>query len=176
MATQDGEQTFYEAIGGEPTIARVVHRFYQGVAATRCCGRSTPRRTSARPRTGSRKFLVQYWGGPTTYSQERGHPRLRMRHAPFAVTHEAREHWLAHFRAGLDEVALPPELDAQFWDYVERASLMMVNTPRRRRTRDPAAAGSEARPTGVSSASPPERAEHLALLGAAAAGAGRRPA
>jgi hemoglobin len=75
------------------------------------------------------KFLIQYWGGPTTYSQERGHPRLRMRHAPFAVTPEAREHWLHHFRAGLDEVALPAHLDAQFWVYVERASLMMINTP-----------------------------------------------
>ena len=51
-----------------------------------------------------------------------------MRHAPFAVTAEAREHWLRHFRDGLDEVALPPALDAQFWDYVERASLMMINT------------------------------------------------
>jgi hemoglobin len=73
-------------------------------------------------------FLVQYWGGPTTYSERRGHPRLRMRHAPFAVTPLAKEHWLRHFRAGLDEVALPPELDAQFWDYVTHAAQFMVNT------------------------------------------------
>jgi hemoglobin len=51
-----------------------------------------------------------------------------MRHAPFAVTHQAREHWLRHFRAGLDEVKLAPELDAEFWAYVERASLFLVNT------------------------------------------------
>ena len=73
-------------------------------------------------------FLVQYWGGPTTYTDQRGHPRLRMRHAPFAVTPRAKEHWLTHFRAALDEAALPPELDAQFWDYVTHAAQFMVNT------------------------------------------------
>ena len=71
---------------------------------------------------------MQYWGGPTTYSDRRGHPRLRMRHAPFAVTPLAKEHWLTHFRAGLDEAGLPPELDAQFWDYVTHAAQFMVNT------------------------------------------------
>ena len=71
---------------------------------------------------------MQYWGGPTTYSEQRGHPRLRMRHAPFAVTPRAKEHWLLHFRAGLDEVGLTPEQDAQFWDYVTHAAQFMVNT------------------------------------------------
>ena len=75
-----------------------------------------------------RLFLVQYWGGPTTYSDNRGHPRLRMRHAPFAVTPDAKDHWLLHFRAGLDEVDLTPEQDAQFWDYVTHAAQFMVNT------------------------------------------------
>ena len=73
-------------------------------------------------------FLVQYWGGPTTYSDTRGHPRLRMRHAPFAVTPVARDHWLLHFRAGLDAANLTPEQDAQFWDYVTHAAQFMVNT------------------------------------------------
>ena len=79
-----------------------------------------------------RLFLVQYWGGPTTYSDTRGHPRLRMRHAPFAVTPTAKEHWLTHFRAALDELVedgtLTPEQDAQFWDYVTHAAQFMVNT------------------------------------------------
>jgi hemoglobin len=73
-------------------------------------------------------FLVQYWGGPTTYSTQRGHPRLRMRHAPFAVTMEARDHWLKHFREGLDAVDLTPEQDAEFWAYVQHAATFMVNT------------------------------------------------
>ena len=125
---QDGGQSFYDAIGGAATIARVVHRFYQGVASDPLLRAIYPEDDLGPAEDRFCKFLIQYWGGPTTYSQERGHPRLRMRHAPFAVTHEAREHWLQHFREGLDEVALPPALDAQFWDYVERASLMMINT------------------------------------------------
>ena len=73
-------------------------------------------------------FLVQYWGGPTTYSERRGHPRLRMRHAPFKVTPTARDHWLRCFRAGLDAANLTPEQDAQFWDYVTHAAQFMVNS------------------------------------------------
>jgi len=73
-------------------------------------------------------FLEQYWGGPTTYSDRRGHPRLRMRHAPFAVTPLAKEHWLLHFRAALDAADLTAEQDAQFWDYVTHAAQFMVNT------------------------------------------------
>ena len=74
-------------------------------------------------------FLVQYWGGPTTYSDTRGHPRLRMRHAPFAVTPEAKEHWLRALpRRRSTRSALTPEQDAQFWDYVTHAAQFMVNT------------------------------------------------
>ncbi|CAN5841611.1 globin [soil metagenome] len=122
------QQTFYEAIGGADTIRRIVHRFYAGVADDPVLRPLYPEADLAPAERRFAMFLVQYWGGPTDYSEERGHPRLRMRHAPFAVTHEAREHWLHHFRAGLDEVALPPELDAEFWAYIERASLFLVNT------------------------------------------------
>jgi hemoglobin len=73
-------------------------------------------------------FLEQYWGGPTTYSEQRGHPRLRMRHAPFEVTPEARDRWLMHFRAGLDRATLSPEHDAQFWAYAQHAANFMVNS------------------------------------------------
>ncbi|MGH3357747.1 MAG: globin, partial [Nocardioidaceae bacterium] len=75
-----------------------------------------------------RMFLEQYWGGPRTYSEQRGHPRLRMRHAPFAVTPDAKDRWLVAFRAGLDAAELPAELDAQFWEYVNHAAMFMVNT------------------------------------------------
>ncbi len=73
-------------------------------------------------------FLQQYWGGPTTYSDNRGHPRLRMRHAPFAVTPTAKEHWLRCFRAALDEAGLTPEQDEKFWTYVTFAADSMVNS------------------------------------------------
>ncbi len=73
-------------------------------------------------------FLEQYWGGPTTYSDQRGHPRLGMRHAPFAVTPRARDRWLVHMRAGVDEAGMSPEHTAQMWEYVERAAHFLVNT------------------------------------------------
>ncbi len=72
-------------------------------------------------------FLEQYWGGPTTYSDERGHPRLRMRHAPFAVGPAARDRWLAHMRAAVVSLRLAPALESTLWDYLERAAWSMVN-------------------------------------------------
>jgi hemoglobin len=122
------EPTFYDAVGGYPVIAQIVARFYAGVREDEVLRPLYPEEDLAAAQERFTLFLVQYWGGPTTYSQTRGHPRLRMRHAPFAVTPRAKEHWLTHFREGLDEAALPPELDAQFWDYVTHAAQFMVNT------------------------------------------------
>ncbi len=125
----DGQQqTFYDAIGGYPVIARIVDRFYAGVRTDEVLRPLYPEEDLTAAQERFTLFLVQYWGGPTTYSDTRGHPRLRMRHAPFAVTPRAKDHWLAHFRAGLDEAGLPPDLDAQFWDYVTHAAQFMVNT------------------------------------------------
>jgi hemoglobin len=75
-----------------------------------------------------RMFLEQYWGGPTTYGEQRGHPRLRMRHAPFPVGPVARDRWLAHMRTALDGLGLAPLQHATLWDYLERAAHSMVNT------------------------------------------------
>ena len=124
---QDGP-TFYDEIGGYPTIAKIVDRFYEGVATDEVLRPLYPEEDLAPAAERFTLFLVQYWGGPTTYSDTRGHPRLRMRHAPFKVTPKARDHWLRHFRAGLDEANLTPEQDAQFWDYVTHAAQFMVNT------------------------------------------------
>jgi hemoglobin len=120
--------TFYAEIGGEETITRIVAAFYRGVADDPYLRAIYPEDDLGPAEERFRLFLVQYWGGPTTYSEQRGHPRLRMRHAPFAVTPKAKEHWLQHFRAALDEVALPPEQDAQFWEYVTHAAQFMVNS------------------------------------------------
>ena len=76
-----------------------------------------------------RMFLEQYWGGPRTYSEERGHPRLRMRHAPFEITEHHRDVWLKHMRDALNDRELPPELDAQMWDYLVMAANSMINQP-----------------------------------------------
>lgn len=123
-----GEQTFYDAVGGHEFFERLVGRFYDGVAEDPVLRPLYPEEDLTGARWRFMAFLEQYWGGPTTYSQVQGHPRLRMRHAPFAVTHQARLHWLTHFRAAMDEVGMAPERDAELWAYVERASLHMVNS------------------------------------------------
>ena len=120
--------TYYEEIGGFETFRRIVAKFYEGVATDEELRPLYPEEDLGPAEERFLHFLVQYWGGPTTYSDQRGHPRLRMRHAPFAVTPDARDRWLVHFRAGLDEVALTPEQDEKFWDYVTHAAQFMVNT------------------------------------------------
>jgi hemoglobin len=120
--------SFYEEIGGLETIRAIVTRFYEGVSGDEVLRPLYPEEDLGPAAERFTLFLAQYWGGPTTYSDERGHPRLRMRHAPFAVTPTAKDHWLRHFREGLDSVDLTPEQDAQFWDYVTHAAQFMVNT------------------------------------------------
>jgi hemoglobin len=120
--------TFYDEIGGFETFRRIVDRFYEGVASDPLLRPMYPEEDLGPAAERLTLFLVQYWGGPTTYSDNRGHPRLRMRHAPFAVTPAAKERWLVHFREGLDSVELTPEQDAVFWDYVTHAAQFMVNS------------------------------------------------
>jgi hemoglobin len=128
MTTSDAEPTFYEAIGGHDTIKLIVDTFYAGVADDEVLRPLYPEEDLQPASDRFRMFLEQYWGGPTTYSQERGHPRLRMRHAPFEVTPAARDHWLQHFRDSLDAARLTPEQDAQFWAYAQHAANFMVNS------------------------------------------------
>ena len=119
--------TFYEAVGGADTFRRLVHRFYQGVASDPILRPLYPDDDLGPAEERLRMFLEQYWGGPRTYSDQRGHPRLRMRHAPFAVTPGARDRWLTHMRAAVDELELPADLDAMLWDYLVNAAHSMVN-------------------------------------------------
>jgi hemoglobin len=128
LGTMGPVSTFYDEIGGLETFQRLVGKFYEGVARDEVLRPLYPEEDLGPATERFTLFLVQYWGGPTTYSDTRGHPRLRMRHAPFAVTPLAKEHWLTNFRAALDHVALTPEQDAQFWDYVTHAAQFMVNT------------------------------------------------
>ena len=126
----DPEQvTIYDAVGGEAAFTRIVGRFYAGVAADPVLRAIYPEADLAGAEERLRLFLIQYWGGPTTYSERRGHPRLRMRHLPFAVTPTARDHWLRSMRAALDGEELPERLDALLWDYFEKAGESMINAP-----------------------------------------------
>ncbi|WP_394161736.1 globin [Galactobacter valiniphilus] len=119
----------YVQAGGEATFTALVAAFYRGIAEDPLLRPMYPEEDLGPAEERMRLFLIQYFGGPTTYSQRRGHPRLRMRHFPFAVNQAAREAWLTHMRAALDEVALSPMLDGIMWDYFERAATAMINTP-----------------------------------------------
>jgi len=120
--------SFYEAVGGHDTFVRLVDEFYRGVATDPVLRPLYPEEDLAPAAQRLTLFLEQYWGGPTTYSQTRGHPRLRLRHAPFAVNPEARDRWLMHMRAALDTLGLAPLPKAELWDYLERAAHSLVNT------------------------------------------------
>jgi hemoglobin len=127
LVGMDGEATtVYEAVGGMAFFEALVERFYAGVARDEVLRPMYPEDLSA-PRRHLALFLAQYWGGPSAYSDERGHPRLRMRHAPFVVDEVARDHWLEHMRAALAELAPPPELARQLDEYLEYAAGAMIN-------------------------------------------------
>lgn len=121
-------ESFYTHVGGRATFEKLVRAFYAGV-------REDPKLWPMYPASDLEGaiqrltgFLEQYWGGPGTYSEQRGHPRLRMRHQPFRVNPEARDRWLAHMRVAVDSLDLAPLDDAMLWDYLERAAHAMVNT------------------------------------------------
>ena len=122
-----GQLSFYEAVGGEETFTRLVHRFYQGVAADPQLRPMYPSKDLSLAEEHLRLFLMQYWGGPATYSQRRGHPRLRMRHVHFAIGEAERDAWLRHMRDALDELGLPEPLGDQLWDYLVMAAHSLVN-------------------------------------------------
>src|SRR3954469_11579492 len=106
------EVTFYEAVGGEETFRRLVHRFYEGVASDPLLRPMYPEEDLGPAEERLRMLLEQYWGGQTAYSAQRGHPRLRMRHFPFKVDPAARDAWLEHMRVAVDELELPPLYEA----------------------------------------------------------------
>ena len=120
--------SFHAAIGGPETFVRLLDRFYEGVAGEPGPSALDPEADHAGARQRLTMFLEQYWGGPTTYSEQRGHPRLRMRHAPYKVNPDARDRWLAHMRVAVDSLGLAPLHQAQLWDYLERAAHSLLNT------------------------------------------------
>ena len=124
--------TLYEAVGGRPTFELIAKVFYEGIAGDQVL---LPMYGGADLGPAAERlqlFLEQYWGGPTDYQELRGHPRLRMRHMPYAINRDARERWLKHMRAGLDAAVanglIAPIYEAEMWDYFERAATSMMNT------------------------------------------------
>ncbi len=129
MNSSGSEQTFYDRVGGAPTFHRLVERFYAGVAEDPVLRPLYPDEDLGPAADRLRMFLEQYWGGPRNYSEQRGHPRLRMRHVSFLVGERERDAWLRHMRAAVDELALEPADERVLWDYLEMAANSLVNAP-----------------------------------------------
>ena len=122
------EPTLYDAVGGEPFFRELVDHFYDNVEADAALLALYPDQADlSGARERFRLFLCQYWGGPTTYSDQRGHPRLRMRHGPFVIDPAARDRWLAAMRGALDAMAVDPAVDAAMWEYFTMAAEAMRN-------------------------------------------------
>jgi len=120
--------SFWAAVGGRATFEKLVRKFYEGVAVDEPLRALYPEEDLEGAIQRLTGFLEQYWGGPGTYSEQRGHPRLRMRHQAFAVTPDMRDRWLRHMRDAVDSLELSPLHDAMLWDYLERAAHAMVNS------------------------------------------------
>ena len=120
-------RSLYDRAGGMPFFERLVARFYAGVAADPVLRPLYPESDLGPASRRLALFLAQYWGGPRTYDQERGHPRLRMRHAPFAIDGDARDRWLLHMRAALAASDAPPDVATEFERYIAMAAEAMRN-------------------------------------------------
>ena len=119
--------SLYERAGGTPFFEALVEYFYEGVASDPLLRAVYPEADLAPAARRLTLFLIQYWGGPTTYDQERGHPRLRMRHMPFAIGTVERDRWLHHMRAAIAAQAPAPDVAAELERYIGVAAEAMRN-------------------------------------------------
>lgn len=120
-------RTVYDAVGGMPAFEALVDRFYEGVAADEVLRPMYVEEELAGAKRRLALFLAQYWGGPTTYMEERGHPRLRMRHFPFPIGTDARDRWIGCMSAAMDACRFPPQVDAAMREYFDRAATHLMN-------------------------------------------------
>lgn len=120
-------RSVYELAGGEPTFRLLVQRFYAAVAEDPVLRAVYPEEDLSGATERLTLFLIQYWGGPQTYSEQRGHPRLRLRHQPFAIGPVERDAWLRHMTAAVESLDLAPEVRKALRDYFETASNAMIN-------------------------------------------------
>jgi hemoglobin len=120
--------TLFERVGGEPFFVELVNRFYAGVEADALLRPLYPEDLDP-PKRHLAQFLAQYWGGPRTYSEQRGHPRLRMRHFPFRIGQPERDAWLAHMRRALASSPASPADAEMLLTYFETAATSLINQP-----------------------------------------------
>lgn len=120
-------ENFYERFGGAQAFERLVRTFYDNVKRDSLLRPMYPDEDFEGAERRLRMFLEQYWGGPHAYSDERGHPRLRMRHAPYTIGVAERDAWLACMKPAVDEMGLSEELYRELWGYLEGAATFMMN-------------------------------------------------
>lgn len=121
-------RSVYELAGGEERFKLLVKRFYSRVAEDPLLRAIYPEEDLSAATERLTLFLIQYWGGPRTYSEQRGHPRLRLRHQPFAIGQRERDAWLGHMTAAVESLDLAPAVRKALLDYFETASTAMINT------------------------------------------------
>ena len=121
--------TLYDEVGGEALFRALVDGFYEGVAQDPVLRPLYPEGDLEPAKERLRLFLEQYWGGPTTYSDARGHPRLRMRHSAWQIGERERDAWLRHMLAALTRLELSEEHRVAVWDHLERAAHSLLNSP-----------------------------------------------
>ena len=121
--------SFYDQVGGEKFFSNLVSQFYAQVATDPILRPMYPESDLKAASERLQMFLEQYWGGPTTYQETRGHPRLRIRHAGFHINAAARDAWLNAMRTVLDGIEMDETLRGQLWSYFEMAAQSMVNQP-----------------------------------------------
>ncbi len=121
--------SFYEQVGGDAFFADLTSQFYAVVATDPILRPMYPDDDMKGAAQRLQWFLSQYWGGPTTYQENRGHPRLRMRHSQFTIGIAARDAWLRAMKTAIDGVEIKEDLKEQLWDYLEMAADAMVNQP-----------------------------------------------
>lgn len=122
-------RSVYDLAGGEQTFKLLVERFYAGVAGDPVLRAVYPEEDLSGATERLTLFLVQYWGGPATYSERRGHPRLRLRHQPFTIGRRERDAWLRHMSDAVESLELAPAVRKALLDYFETASTAMINQP-----------------------------------------------
>jgi hemoglobin len=127
MAERD-TTNYYEVFGGDAFFADLVSQFYARVATNEILRPMYPEKDMAGAAHRLQMFLAQYWGGPTTYQEERGHPRLRMRHAGFHIGPAARDAWLGCMREAVDGMNMEPEMHEKLWRYLEGAAEHLLNS------------------------------------------------
>ena len=121
-------ETFYDAIGGEKAFEQLVSHFYALVAIDPILRPMYPTDDLHGAAIRLKMFLEQYWGGPKTYSEERGHPRLRMRHAEFKIGTQERDAWLTCMKSAVNELEITSDQRNELWSYLEGAAQFLINS------------------------------------------------